>query len=512
MSGTRIVRGRWIVTGGAEADPVIDDGAVVVAGTEILEVGAWDELRARHHDVPVLGSARTAVLPGMVNAHHHSHGVSTLQQGIEDRLLESWLLTLNRSRATDLRLDTLLSAARLLRCGVTSVVDVHSAGGTAEAYAAGLERALGAYEEAGIRVAFAPGARTRCFLVAGGPGADDAFLAELSSAVRDQAKRLLPAAGDMTEAEYFDIMDDVARRYRDHPRIDLWFGPPGPQWVSDAALQKMAERAEAMDMGIQTHVTESLYEKLHGPRCTGKATVAHLRDLGVLGPRFSIAHGVWLTEPEIAIMAETGAAVSHNPSSNLRLRAGIAPLNVLLDGGVTVALGMDGTALNDDEDMFTEMRLALRLNRTPRLGAPVPTPARVFEMATAGGAKLLRKAGRLGRIAAGCAADLVLLDLDRITWPWAAPECDARELILLRAGAGDVDCVLIDGEVVLQGGQPTRFDLEAAGRELAAILAAQAYPREAADLVEALRPHVEGHYRAWDLPALEPYTAYNSKN
>jgi cytosine/adenosine deaminase-related metal-dependent hydrolase len=510
MSDQLLVRGRWIITGGAESDPLLSDAAVLVTGDQIQGIGPWQDLRARHPDAEVIGSDRVAVIPGLINAHHHSHGVSTLQQGVADQVLESWILALARSRPTDIYLDTLLSSARLLQSGVTSVVDMRGGRGTAEQYAGNVRRALQAYDEAGLRVAFAAGLSDQSYLVAG-KGADEKFLATLPADVRAHAQALLPTANDLREDDYFAVMDDIWRETRDHPRIDLWFGPPGPQWVSDRFMQRIAERAEAYDVGIQTHVTESIYEKLHGPRFYGKDTLAHLRDLGVLGPRFSIAHGVWLTEAEIGILAETGAAVSHNPSSNLRLRAGIAPLNALLEAGATVGLGMDGTSINDDEDMFAEMRLALRLNRTPLLGGPAPSVAQIFEMATSGGAKLLRKETTLGRLAPGYAADLVLVDLERITWPWVAPEADPRDLLVQRAWAGDVDTVLIAGEVVLRDGRPTRFDPAEAGRELAARLAVETYPDAAARMVEALLPRVETYYRGWEMPELEPYSVTNSK-
>jgi len=211
-------------------------------------------------------------------------------------------------------------------------------------------------------------------------------------------------------------------------------------------------------------------------------------------------------------MAATGAAVSHNPSSNLRLRAGIAPLNAMLDAGMTVALGMDGNTINDDEDMFAEIRLALRLQRTPKLGTPAPTNTRILEMATAGGAKLMRQDNRLGRLAPGFAADLVLVDLKRITWPWVAPEVDPRDLIIMRARAGDVATVLVDGEVVLRNGQPTRVDLETVAAELRSAMAATPYPSEAAARAERLMPHVEAYYRGWEQPELDPYISYNSRS
>ena len=510
MSDVTLVRGRWIVTGGGTADDVLSDGAVAVEGDTIREVGSFATLHEKYEGAQVLGSDDVAVMPGFINAHHHSNGASAAQQGVSDMLLEAWLLALRKLRGSDAYLNTLLSSARLLASGVTSVVDVHSGRGTSKVYRDRVGRALKAYDEAGLRVAFAPGVRTQCHLV-GGIGDDESFRAALPEEVRAETELDLPAPDDIGAEDYLGIMDDLCRDFADHPTIDIWYGPPGPQWVSDDLLQRIGEAAVRHDTGIQTHGEESYYEKLQGPRDYGKPVILHLNDLGVLGPRFSIAHGVWLTEPEIAVMAETGAAVSHNPSSNLRLRAGIAPLNAMLDAGMTVALGMDGNTINDDEDMFAEIRLALRLPRTPKLGTPAPTGMRVLEMATTGGAKLMRQENRLGRLAPGFAADLVLVDLKRITWPWVAPEVDPRELIIMRAQAGDVDTVLVDGEVVLRDGQPTRVDLQAVAAELASAMAATPYPSEAAARAERLTPHVEAYYRGWNQPALEPYIVYNSR-
>jgi cytosine/adenosine deaminase-related metal-dependent hydrolase len=307
-------------------------------------------------------------------------------------------------------------------------------------------------------------------------------------------------------------MDEAHEAYADNPRVDVWFGPPGPQWVSDGFMQRMAERAEALDTGIQTHVNESYYEKLHGLKFYGKPTVCHLRDLGVLSPRFSIAHGVWLTDAEITDLVETGAGVSHNPSSNLRLRAGIAPLNALLEAGVTTAMGMDGTTINDDEDMFAEMRLAMRLSRTPKLGMPAPDPARVFKAATAGGARLLRKETSLGQLKAGFAADVVIANSRPLTFPWVAPDVDARELALMKLSARDVETVLVAGEVVVSDGQPTRIDVEGAGRELAERLAAAPDRTEAARMIDVLKPHLNAWYMAWEVPEATPYITYNSRD
>ena len=507
MTERMIARGRWLIV---DCETFVENGAVLVEGETIAEVGAWADLRSRHPEAKVIGSDTAAVLPGLINAHHHSAGATALQHGIPDLLLEPWLLMHARMRQGDPYLDTLLSAARLLKTGVTSVVEVHSDLNTPEAYAETCRRALAAYDESGIRVAFATGMRDQGYLVHG-KGGDAAFLATLPADLRAEAKARLPPPGTLDQQDYFAIIDDLWRAHRDHPRVDVWLAPPGPPWVSDPFIKAIAEKAEALDTGVQTHLEESFYEKLHGPREYGRSTLSHLKALGVLGPRFSIAHGVWLSDPEVDMLAESGAAMCHNPSSNLRLRAGIAPLNALRAAGATVALGMDGTTLNDDEDMFTEMRLALRLHRPPVLGAPAPSPSDIFDLATRGGARLLRSETRLGRLDAGYLADLVVIDLGRLCWPWAAPEAAPLDLLVYRAQAGDVDTVVVGGRVVLRDGRPCLFDAEAAGRDLAGRLAATPLPAEAAAHAERLLPHLEAYYRSWDHVRPAPYTAYNSR-
>jgi cytosine/adenosine deaminase-related metal-dependent hydrolase len=367
-----------------------------------------------------------------------------------------------------------------------------------------------AYDAAGIRARVAAGISTQSQIVHGA-GEDEHFLRSLPVNVRRSARQMLPAGDQLTEDEYLDLIREIQLEYKGHPRLALWFGPPGPQWVSDEFMQAMAEKAEKWGMGMQTHGVESIYEMMHGGRFYGKPTILHLNDLGVLNSRFSIAHGVWLTEPEIEILAQSGASVVHNPSSNLRLRAGIAPLNGLLEAGVNVALGKDGTTLNDDEDMFTEMRMATRLHRSPAIEDPAPSTQTIFGLTIRGGAKLLRKERQLGRIAKGHVADLVLVSLDRITWPWVAPEVDPRDLMLYRAKATDVDTVLIGGEVVLQGGMPTGFDVDALGEELADRLRDQPFPQGDADLVSDMTPYLEDWYAQWEIPTLEPWIRYNTR-
>ena len=503
-----LIRGRWLFPGGSQSGEVIHEGALMIEAGLIQAVGTWTDLQRRYPVARVLGSEHHAVMPGLINAHHHSNGASSIQHGVPDQLLELWLLDLARRRNADPFLATQLAAARLLRSGVTSVVDVHSGGGSPETLATNIGGKLQAYEQSGIRVAFAAGMSHQSHIVWGD---DQAFLDSLPPEVQALARRRLPGAGSASIDDFFAVVDDFWRRYQEQARIDVWFAPPGPQWVSDQTLQRIAETAARYDTGVQTHLEESIYEKHYGPRTYGIPTVAHLQQLGILSPRFSFAHGVWLNEAEIDILAESGAAVSHNPSSNLRLRAGIAPLNRLLVAGTTVALGMDGTTINDNEDMWQEMRLALRLHRGPGIYDPAPTPADIFHLSTHGGAKLLRADHQRGMLAPGFQADVVLINLDQITWPWVAPEADPLSVVLYRAAAEDVDTVLIGGEIVVEAGRVITIDEAAVGQELAAQLKAMDYPTEQAAMVAALMPYIERYYAQWELDSLAPYISYNSR-
>ncbi|MFT5392777.1 MAG: 5-methylthioadenosine/S-adenosylhomocysteine deaminase [Gammaproteobacteria bacterium] len=505
-----LVTGRWVFTGAEGLDDVLTDGAIVVEHGRVLDVGSRRSMRERYPDARIVGSDRYAVMPGLINAHHHSHGASAVQHGIQDQVLEPWILSLARKRATNPYLNTLLASARMLRSGVTTVVDNFGGGGTADQYSHHVRNALRGYEHSGMRVAFAAGFKTDGFLISGN-GEDQRFIESLPRELQILATRRLPEPNAMTEEEYFSIMENHYERYAKHERVDLWFGPPGPQWVSPQFLCRVAQLAEQWNVGVQTHVNESIYQKILAGKFYGEPTILYLERLGVLSPRFSIAHGVWSTAQEMDVLARNGVSVSHNPSSNLRLRAGIAPVLAMLDAGVNVALGMDGATLNDDDDMFTELRLAHRLHASPTINGPALSLRKAWSMATLGGALLYGRPGILGRLAAGYAADIVLVDLERIERPWVAPEVDPLTLTLLRARAGDVDTVMVAGEVVYERGEPTRFDEREAEKAFFDALDQTPYPSDAVEMVDELRPRVEAWHEDIDVPPLDPWMAQNSK-
>src|SRR5262249_42004683 len=159
-----------------------------------------------------------------------------------------------------------------------------------------------------------------------------------------------------------------------------------------------------------------------GKQSYGTSTVEHLDELGILGPDVSLGHAVWLNDRDMEICAATGTSVCHNASSNLRLRVGILPAARMLEQGVNVSIGMDGTTLNDDDDMLQELRLVAKLHRVPRglEHTPCPTSVDVLRMATVNGARSVTMESQIGKLEPGRKADVVLIE-DAFARPYLAP-------------------------------------------------------------------------------------------
>ena len=248
--------------------------------------------------------------------------------------------------------------------------------------------------------------------------------------------------------------------------------------------------AEEYGVVVQTHVAESKAQAMLGLQKYGKSLVAHLQGLGVLGPRFSAAHGIWLDGDDIARLADAGAGVVHNPMSNLRLGSGVAPARALLDAGVRVGIGTDASNTSDGQNMFEAQRLAALLSRIADAD-----PARwlsveeAFRAATEGSAAILGF-DHIGRLEPGYRADIVFLDIGHINYvPLRNP---LRQLVLAENGAA-IDSVMIDGRFVLRGGRMLTLDETRLRRQVEAAVerldAANAGATEAAEPFRDLVGH-----------------------
>jgi cytosine/adenosine deaminase-related metal-dependent hydrolase len=368
---------------------------------------------------------------------------------------------------------------------------------------------LRAYDEVGMRVAYGPPMRDQNRIVHG----DEAFLPRLPPDLAARARRWI---GEITVSadDYVKMLsalhDECAREGRE--RVRILAAPTNVQWCSDGLLVAAKELADSRGLGLHIHVQESLYQKEYGLRTFGKTPLAHLADLGVLGPRTSICHGVWLTQADVELVRRTGTMITTQVSSNLRLKSGIAPVNHFLARGLAPAIGLDEGGINDDRDMLQEMRLVAKLHRVPGLEERCPTSAEVLGMATANGARVSQFGDRIGVLEPGRRADLVLIDLTRIAEPYLDERVSIVDALLHRAKGTDVDTVMIDGRVVMRERRFPNLDRAAIISRLRDSLAGDptADQQERRRLADELMPYVKEFYRGWGAADRRPISVYNS--
>jgi cytosine/adenosine deaminase-related metal-dependent hydrolase len=504
-----IIHGRFLITNRDEmAGPVIADGAVYQVDGVIMETGDFRTLRARHPQTAVIGGINFAVLPGFVNAHHHGHGLSSLRQGRSEGSLEQKLFRGLARRRPDPYANNLLACARMISSGVTCSLHHAYADGTPESYLRAMRSALRAHEQAGMRVGIALAARDQNTLVYG----DEArFLNSLPEDLQGQAEDLARGKRLRTD-EYIEIYRQLAADHRESKYVRVLLGPAGLQWCSDGLLGRIARVADETGGGIHLHAVESIYQREYARRRFGRSAIAHLRELGILGPNTSLAHSVWVTDDDLETLADTHTMVVHNPSSNLRSACGVAPVVPMLRRGLRVALGMDGSTLNDDDDMLQEIRLALRLHRPPGISSSRLTPAQIFRMATVNGARAAQFGGLIGQIQSGMQADLVLIDLDPLP-DHVFETLGVLQSILWMSKSSHVDTVLIGGQVVMRDGQLIGIDVEALEKEVLSQARSEPDPeqRERSYLVAKLEPHLADFYQDWWPEGQVPYYGYNSR-
>ncbi len=443
--------------------------AVLVDGSTIAAVAPRASLAAP--DAEQIELPNCLIMPGLVNAHQHGRGISQIQLGYPDARLELWINQRRARGAPDPYPLALLAAAEMLRHGVTCAVHANISYGSGD-YEQEVRAGLRAYIGSGLRVTMCVGAADRGLLVY--PHSREAdFLNGLPAPLRDAVTRPAPPpyAGDA--AATIALMDRLVADFAGEPRVRFCYGPAGPQWASDELFSAIARDAERRELGIHLHALESEAQAAACRELYPEGTLERLRRLGIVGPRTAVAHGVHLSDADMAILARGDATVVTNPGSNLRLGNGVARVTAMLERGVRVAVGTDNTALADDEDLLTEGRLAATLARGGTWAAnPPPTPPQILAMLTMNGARAAQWADCVGRIEQGFKADLIALTVERIVTPYLDPDTKVLETIVARASGRDVRLTMVDGEILYRDGRFAHLDLDDIHR--AARAAAQA--------------------------------------
>jgi 5-methylthioadenosine/S-adenosylhomocysteine deaminase len=253
-------------------------------------------------------------------------------------------------------------------------------------------------------------------------------------------------------------------RWPNDGRTRIGAGPLIPWGSSEGSFRDLVELSADRGMPLHLHTAETPeYNDLVRER-TGRSNVEMLADVGSLGPAVMLNHCVHLSERDIALIAESGSPVIHDPTSNMLLASGVAPVPALRAAGVPIGLGCDGPACNNGQDMIENMKYAALLQKAVSRRADVVVAEEVFRMATHGGATAIGLGDRLGVLAPGYLADVVLVDA---RGPHMTPLHDPLAALVYSARASDVDTVLVGGAVVVRGGVVQTLDERQAVRDVA---------------------------------------------
>jgi guanine deaminase len=332
----------------------------------------------------------------------------------------------------------------MLKTGCTTAYDLFMAlpSPTSE----GVEAVIRAYADVGLRAVLAPAVSDIVF---------HRTVPHLLDLLSPDLRRTVESFRATPAQELLALSEETIRRWDGFAggRIRTAVSPTIPGQCSDEFLAGCARLIREYGVGLHTHLAETKVQAIYGMQRWGRSTLSALDALGLVDMHFTGAHGVWLTEEDISLLAGRGGMIAHNPASNLRLGSGIAPVRELLDAGVTVGLGTDGSMSSDNQDMFEAMRFAGLVSRIrfPYTQERWLDAKDVWHMATTGSAEVLGSS-EIGAISPGHKADLTLLRQDSVFLrPLNRP---VSALAFAETGAG-VDTVLVDGRIILRHGEVT---------------------------------------------------------
>jgi 5-methylthioadenosine/S-adenosylhomocysteine deaminase len=441
-----LIRNPLIVTMN-EQNEVIEKGSIVIDGDRLSYVGPVEWTPPGPFDHMVEGD-RMIAMPGMVNAHCHSP--ANLVRGImPSKPLEIWRAyyraSLRDMRDEDFYASALLGGMEMLKSGATTVLDHFFGNQTYRFMGAGAT--VQAMRDLGLRHVVA--------LTLSDKNYEETIpLAETAAHLTDEIKRM-SASETKTARAWLDDCEEFIDAFHSPDNLTICCpGPSAVQRCSDALLRGAAEMARKRKLPMHIHLAETKAQAVMGKKLYGTSLLQHLASLGVLGPNLSLAHCVWIEPADIELLAESGATPVHNPASNLRLGSGLAPVRDFLFAGVGVALGTDGAASNDGQNMFDALRLvALIHNQAGSDFARWVTPSQALATATRNGARAFGLDA--GVLAPGTLADLVLLRRDT---PAFTPLNDVMSQLVFCENGSSVDCVIVNGAIVVERGRLTKVD------------------------------------------------------
>ena len=445
----------------ATVDVQVVDGVIAAIAPSLEVVGT------------AINGENKLLLPGFFNAHTHSSEM--WQRGaIPPFPLELWLAELYDFVPLDIEkvyLSALGTAVETLLTGGTSVVDhlVLIPGKELETIAT----AVRAYREVGIRAFVSP-------LIQ-----DESLSAGIPSGETEQNHEPYFRSTQAT----LDLIEEAVRQFhRPDEGINILVAPTGIQLCSDALFEGCSELSNQYNLCRHSHLLETKAQEKLAQEKYGCSAVEHLKRIGYLSDRTSLAHCVHLSDTDITILAETKSTVVHNPLSNLRLGSGIAPILKYRQAGVNVTFGCDGASSNDSQDLLEAIKIGSLLHNVTDLDyQDWITPRQSVEMASLGGAKGLNIANKLGSLTVGKKADLVMYDLTSLS---LLPRTDPIGLLVLGRPTNVVHSVWVNGKQIVADGKVTTINVDELRQQL--FNHSQWHTKRKSETVA----QIEAHYRA----------------
>lgn len=400
----------------------LENAAVAVKANKIVAVDNTEKIAKQYKARKTIKADNSLIMPGFVNCH--THAAMTCFRGIADDLdLMDWLNNyIFPAEAKNVNKElaywgSLLGAAEMIKSGTTTFCDMYI------------------FEDETARAAKTAG--MRCLV---------------GEVLFD-----FPSPNFKTTAEGITYTKMLIEKWKDDPLVNIIIEPHALYTCSKHLLIDVKELAKDHHIPIGLHLLENAAEKKQLEEKFGEGAVSFLRDIGYLDEQLIAFHCVHFSDEDMKMFAEHGCKVVHNPASNMKLASGVARIPEMLKTGVTVGLGTDGCASNNNLDMIKEMSTVAKLHKVTRLNPTVMDAQTVVRMATIDGAKALGMENFIGSLEIGKKADIIIIGLDK---PHLTPlYCEYSHLVYAMSGA-DVDTVIINGKVVMENRQLLTIDEE----------------------------------------------------
>ena len=432
-------------------DGVYERADILIEGDQIAQIAS----RIDQPDVErVVHAADLLVMPGLNIAHAHSNE-SLFKGAIDQYPLELWLLysfpPADWSIPSEIIYPrTILNAAEMIKAGATTVQDDVPLMVSPHRAHEQMDAIFQAYSDIGMRVSLMIDMLDKSF--------EDQF-PFLSSSVPTELLKRFDESSDWRAEEFIELSRYTIDQWHEpEGRLRFALSPSGPQWCTDDFMLLLDEISREHTLPIHTHLLESKLQAVHGQELYGKSVVQHLDDLGLLSPRMTLAHCIWVSDDDVRLMADAQVSVVHNPASNMKLGSGLMPLRAIFDSGCNVALGVDGAASNDSQNPFEMMKMTALLHRISHSDPELwPTSDEVLRMATIGGARSELIGHQVGALAEGMKADMILVQMNNVHFTTLE---NLKDHLVFSETGGSVHTSIINGRIVMEDRKIVTTDVD----------------------------------------------------